>query len=167
MNTHVRDQIADFLYLPSAPEIHVDIQPVQRQTNGTNCGIFAIAYAVDLANRQDPTKIRYDEGKMRKHFHDCLQAESLKPFPCNAGYHYCAQREIKRKNIDLFCICRRPYRKGTLTMKCSMCRESFHKDCMDIPDIVFEQRSFWCCKSCINANSRAKIKGRQNLKGPR
>ena len=152
MNTHVRDQIADFLYIPSAPEIHVDIQPVQQQTNGTNCGVFAIAYAVDLANDQDPTKIRYDEGKMREHLYDCLQVERLKPFPRKEGYHYCARREIKRKNIDIFCVCRRPYQKGTLTMKCSMCRESFHKDCMDIPDIIFEQRSFWRCKRCNKTN---------------
>ena len=53
VTAHVQDQIADY----------VDIQPVQQQTNGTNCGVFVIAYAVDLANLQDPTEIRYDERK--------------------------------------------------------------------------------------------------------
>ena len=151
INTHIRDQIADFLFLPSAPEIHVDVQPVQQQTNGTNCGVFAIAYAVDLANNQDPKKIRYNESRMRQHLHDCLQAERLIPFPQEDGYHCRVQRKITRKNIDLFCVCRRPYQKGTLTMKCGICRESFHKECMDIPEVIFEQRCFWCCKSCNNS----------------
>ena len=119
VTAHVHDQIADFLDLPSAPEIHLDIQPVQQEKNGTNCGVFLNTYAVDLANLQDPTEIRYDERKMRKHLHDCLQAERLEPFPREERHHCYMQREIKRKNISLFCICCKPLRKGAMVMKCS------------------------------------------------
>ena len=81
INPHTQDQIADYLYLPNAPEIHVDVQPVQQQTNGTNCGLFAIAYAVDLVHKEDPTKIRYNERRMRSHLVECLTEGSLTPFP--------------------------------------------------------------------------------------
>ena len=99
VNTHVRDQIADILYVPSAPEIHVDIQPVQQQTNGTNCGVFAIAYAVDLANDQDPTKIRYDEGKMREHLMTVFKWKDLNLFPERKDIIIAHDEKLKERTL--------------------------------------------------------------------
>ena len=148
INPHTQDQIADYLYLPNAPEIHVDVQPVQQQTNGTNCGLFAIAYAVDLAHKEDPTKIRYDERRMRSHLVECLTEGSLTPFPRWERYRFCGKRLTKRKNIEIFCLCRKPYRKNEKMANCDKCGEWFHQDCADIPDDVFKRESHWECNEC-------------------
>ncbi len=38
--------------------IHFDVVNVQRQSNHYDCGLFAIAYAVELAHGEDPAKLR-------------------------------------------------------------------------------------------------------------
>ena len=53
----------------------------QQQEGSKDCGIFSIAYAVDLAFGNDPAGIIYDQGEMRRHLAQCLQTKSITPFP--------------------------------------------------------------------------------------
>ena len=49
---------------------------------GSNdCGLFAIAYATELAHGGDPAKVVYSQGEMRSHFIKCLENGILTPFP--------------------------------------------------------------------------------------
>ena len=41
--------------------------PVQRQVGGTECGVLAIAFAVALSFGLNPTKLIFDQNKMRTH----------------------------------------------------------------------------------------------------
>ena len=43
--------------------------------------MFAIAYAVDLAHGHNPTGIIYEQRKMREHLIQCLENQSIEPFP--------------------------------------------------------------------------------------
>ena len=72
MSFQIQSQIADFLYCEDSPQLNATIQSVQRQSDSTNCGLFAIAYAVSLSDGHDPTEICYDESKMRNHLHQCI-----------------------------------------------------------------------------------------------
>ena len=45
---------------------------VQRQVGGTECGVFAIAFAVALSFGLNPTKLIFDQSKMRTHLITCL-----------------------------------------------------------------------------------------------
>lgn len=57
------------------------IEPVQRQSDATMCGLFAIAFAVDLCLDIDPTTSVYDESQMRMHLYECLNDKFIFEFP--------------------------------------------------------------------------------------
>ena len=52
-----------------------------KQLGGTDCGIFAIAYAIDILLGNEPQNIRYDQNKMREHLVNCLQSGKMTAFP--------------------------------------------------------------------------------------
>ena len=51
------------------------------QNGNVDCGLFAIAYATDLAIGNNPAEIMYDQCEMRNHLLNCLQSNKIKPFP--------------------------------------------------------------------------------------
>ena len=73
--------------------------PVQRQVGGTECGVFAIAFAVALSFGLNPTKLIFDQSKMRTHLITCLSQKQFSNFPFSINWK-------KRK---LFCSCRGLY----------------------------------------------------------
>ena len=61
--------------------LQVTYQDVQKQSGGNDCGLFVIAFAVDLANGTCPTKIKYVQREMRDHLLECFRNKYLTPFP--------------------------------------------------------------------------------------
>ena len=57
------------------------VVPVQQQLNGSDCGVFAIAYATSLAFMHDPKTIQYDIPKMRPHLLNCVKSSKMEQFP--------------------------------------------------------------------------------------
>ena len=55
--------------------------PVQKQTDGFNCGPFAIAYAAEIVHGKSPMEAIFDVKKMRNHLLVCLEQKTLTPFP--------------------------------------------------------------------------------------
>ena len=55
--------------------------PVQQQANGSDCGVFAIAFATCLTFETDPSKIAFDIHGMRQHLASCLRNGALSLFP--------------------------------------------------------------------------------------
>ena len=64
-----------------------DLLPPYQQTSciqqhgSKDCGVFAIAYAVDLLHHNQPNSITYDQQKMRAHLLTCFQNKFFTPFP--------------------------------------------------------------------------------------
>ena len=56
---------------------------VQRQTNGVDCGIFAIAYATQFIFNQyiGYDLVEFDRSAMREHLLSCFQNQEITPFP--------------------------------------------------------------------------------------
>ena len=54
---------------------------MQQQSNGADCGLFAIAAACDLCEGKDPAGAQYEESQLREHFAACLENECLSAFP--------------------------------------------------------------------------------------
>ena len=54
----------------SAPEITFSFQNVQQQSNGNDCGVFSIAFLVELVLGGDPTNAPFDVSKLRLHLHE-------------------------------------------------------------------------------------------------
>lgn len=54
---------------------------VQQQVGAKDCGLFAVAFAVEVCQRNDPSRVSYDQNKMRSHFVSCLEKGHLDTFP--------------------------------------------------------------------------------------
>ena len=57
------------------------VRSCQRQGNGFDCGVFAIAFAVTLAYGDDPSHLVYDPVKLRGHLKACFISKTITPFP--------------------------------------------------------------------------------------
>ena len=55
--------------------------PVQQQGNGSDCGVFAIAFATCLVYGRNPSQAHFDIPRMRPHLLKCLKAHSIELFP--------------------------------------------------------------------------------------
>lgn len=55
--------------------------PVQQQNNGSDCGVFSIAFATCLALGSDPSHTTFDIPRMRPHLLACLKDGKISMFP--------------------------------------------------------------------------------------
>lgn len=62
-------------------ELQINILPVMQQTNGIDCGVYAIANAVEFLTPGGNPQSVYDVSKMRHHLLQCLEDGILSPFP--------------------------------------------------------------------------------------
>lgn len=58
----------------------INLINVSLQMGGTDCGLYAVATATSLANREDPSFIHYIQSAMRSHLEYCFQREYLITF---------------------------------------------------------------------------------------
>jgi hypothetical protein len=54
---------------------------MQKQEGTVDCGLFAIATALELCHHNNPAKIKFRQDKMREHFQKCLEQKKLTQFP--------------------------------------------------------------------------------------
>ena len=54
---------------------------IYKQSGGVDCGLFAIAFSVDLCYGIDPSAVVYDQSRMRKHLIECFDKMKLTQFP--------------------------------------------------------------------------------------
>ena len=47
--------------------------PVDKQTNGFNCGLFTLGYLGILLDGKSPVDVRFVVNEMRNHFMKCLK----------------------------------------------------------------------------------------------
>jgi len=57
------------------------VKEVQKQETGAECGLYAVANATSIAFGMDPTKLVYNEARMRAHLVHCFSQKDLEPFP--------------------------------------------------------------------------------------
>ena len=61
--------------------LSVQVIRVQQQQGCTDCGLFTIAFAVDLAMGCTPSTIKYRQAEMRSHLKKCLKEGTFTQFP--------------------------------------------------------------------------------------
>ena len=54
---------------------------MQAQSNSYDCGLFAIAYAVELVHGNDPAVSHFDVASLRRHLEEGISHNHLDPFP--------------------------------------------------------------------------------------
>ena len=66
-------------------------KPVQQHLNGFDCGVYATAYATNIAFDRDPASLFYDRQEMRKHLLWCLMRGDLEPYPNSSQITKCGK----------------------------------------------------------------------------
>ena len=70
------------LYSPDSAIPSIFTVPMQStQAGGVDCGLFALAFAVDLARGCNPSRFVYDQARFRTHLLRCLKDHKAVPFP--------------------------------------------------------------------------------------
>ena len=122
--------------------LKVNCLQVQEQSNSIDCGVFAIAFAVDVCFGLPPNESCYDVIEMCNHLSTCLQLQELSPFPriSTRGPRW---RHFQQC-IDIFCVCRQNFfmsdikeSASNFKARCSISCDWFHKKCMSITKKVF------------------------------
>ena len=131
------------------------IEPVQQQTGGIDCGLFAIVYITSLLNGQDPSLMQYHQPSLRPHLLKCLRQERMTPFP-STSQQSIKQFTKQQFNVELYCGCHMPWdpvdsRKKSYQMACcDNCSNWFHRVGENIPDAVFTSDTAWKCFNCLS-----------------
>lgn len=79
IQTEVEEQVVNLVGQENFTGIH--IVSVQQQENGSDCGVFAAAFATSLVYGILPQSIQFDIPKMRNHLYQCLRTGKLEMFP--------------------------------------------------------------------------------------
>ena len=72
--------IASMVHVPSS-ELKIVMMDVKKQSNGSDCGVLAIAYAFDICSGMNPCSVRFDHSKIRPHLITCLENCQVSRFP--------------------------------------------------------------------------------------
>ena len=67
---------------PQVISTNIQFEKVQTQSDGTSCGIYAAAFATDIALGKNPCKEKYSKNVelMRHHFVSIVASNTLLPF---------------------------------------------------------------------------------------
>ena len=107
----------------SQPKISIESVDVQKQCRSSNCGVYAIVYAIAYATTlslgQDPGTLVFAQSEMRRHLFKMLKEKKLKMFPVLKKKW--SVRVTEGNIILVYCSCRMP-EVGDM-IKCSNCGE--------------------------------------------
>lgn len=78
ISQEVEDQVRDLLAHSSQK---LEYAPCQQQTNGSDCGVFAITLSTGLVFGSNPQNLNFDIVKMHPHLVACLRAGQMSQFP--------------------------------------------------------------------------------------
>ena len=127
--------------------LELRVLPVQQQKNSIDCGMFAIAHAIEILHGENVEKSSFDVNLMRDHLLVCLQLQKFSPFPkTNKRVYRCRSVSLF---FDVYCICREAYFHDDVKSddiyfmaNCNNCGEWYCKKCMNIPVKVFRDEKY-------------------------
>ena len=125
--------------------VTIRMKNVAKQVGGTECGLYALAYCVALANGEDPCDYVYDQREMRSHLISCFESKHFTSFPSSK------KRRIKSEHIPVvitICPSCKVMDTGTLMVHCEECTKWYHKEC--VPPFDEDDDDFnWLCPGCL------------------
>lgn len=122
-------------------------QSVQQQKGSVDCGLFSIAYAVEVCSGNSPEVAIFAQERMRQHVLHCLTKGSVQPFPYMLQIEDTVVRPKRGVlSIEVFCFCKMPAQFDTDMVECDVCERWYHCSCVlldpsGIPD-------YWECPQC-------------------
>ena len=128
-----------------AGSITLKVENMHLQNGGSDCGVFAIAYATDLCYGNCPSTLQYCQDRLRAHFIRCLKSKHMIPFPSRC----CRPGKPHAETISVYCSCHLPESDDEKMAACDKCGEWYHLSCAKIPPEVFKNSQLpWMCSKC-------------------
>ena len=129
MASSLQNQL-DSLYKTNWKNIQIRVAKGQQQDGGSDCDPFTIAFLTDVAFRNDPEKVIYDQDALRLHLAKCLENRVFEPFPRQVSSKIRRVR-VRATSIKLpiYSICRMPERFSKRMLDCDRCHDWFHDTC--------------------------------------
>ena len=119
-----------------------ELCPVQQQSGGKDCGLFAIAFATEVAYGGDPVIVSYQQAEMRSHLLSCFEKGELQLFPR-------AQRSASVCSRQILCIktycCGLPESYCDM-IECEVCFNWYHFRCVLVKKKA--DTVTWICITC-------------------
>ena len=132
------------LLASSEPSITLQFEPSDRQLNGNDCGLFALAFCTALCAGNDPQGLRFDQKAMRQYLLRCLTQGHMEPFPCKGIIQTAV---AKTYQFSIYCTCR-TQEAGNM-VECEKCQEWYHQECARVSKHVWKKGSIpWVCRYC-------------------
>ena len=129
LSDRVKIQLAS-LYRREAPNnLDVNLEPIQQQQGGSDCGLFAAVVCITLAIGGNPTLVKWRQNRMRAHLKECFVAMHLTQFP-STQVKTALKRRTTHISISLVCVCRLPKDAFEHTLKCLKCQTVYHRSCV-------------------------------------
>ena len=143
---HVHKVAMYFIYTFCA----VQYKNVQHQYGGSDCGLFALAFATALSASTDPTACTFDQGLMREHFLKCIKKGKMDPFLLKQPRRPIS-RLVKVEIFDIHCHCRMTENQTDKMILCNGNRKQwYHSSCDHIEESIkfWNSRRRWYCRNC-------------------
>ena len=125
LHSDTRSTIASLLQ--SRDNVLTVVMPeVQKQSNGSDCGVYAIAFSTAILNGIDVKTLRLDSKRLRPHLRDCLEKGEMCPFPTTE----CKVTTLEERtfSIEIDCLCRQPNNRSM--KNCKKCSKKTHIACL-------------------------------------
>ena len=143
----LKEQLCSFIK-PGVDELDIMIVDVQQQNNSYDCGLFALAYATELAFGYDPATFLWDQPSMRKYLLLCFEAGEMKRFPISKTRTIGLRRVRRCSKVVPQCVCRMPRESRPADIRCGMCQKWFHSNCIDLNSQKNIFSTKWLCDKC-------------------
>lgn len=123
----------------------VSIPRVQQQGGASDCGLFAIAFAVHILRGDKIEDVEFDQRKMRSHLSSCFRKKQLLPFPTLKQPGYRLTRYFPYVSLSIYCYCKMPETYGDM-VQCDDCDEWYHMKCVEVESSGIAGK--WLCRAC-------------------
>lgn len=146
VTTDAKEAIANLLH-SSNQRIYLLFPEVQQQKDGSSCGVYALAYALTLAEGKDPSSFDFpDEAGLRGHLFQCIMSKQMTPF--YTGQAKYTPGKTMKSIFKIYCTCRLPD-SGDEMVQCSHCKEWYHFTCVGVSPGT-KLKSAYYCSTCSN-----------------
>ena len=146
-----REQIASILKV-RGHEITFKNHDVDKQSESHNCGLYAIAFATELAYGGSPIGLKYREEQLRPHFESCLISKSMDRFPSATARRI--PKAVVEERVQVCGKCSLPFNSSEKeAIQCSQCNVLYHILCVKVSAPQIRRNATqhdWHCPGCPN-----------------
>ena len=118
----------------------------QKQKGGSDCGVFAIAFALHAAMGHSVWGLEFDQLKIRSNHLKCLTEQKFTPFQTFDKQNK-KPKKVYTKRIDVHSTCLIPDTYEDM-VQCETCHKWFHTKCVGLLSLP-NCNDKWSCSSCM------------------